>query len=157
MDRREMFGTLAAGTAGLFALNSGASASASAAFFADDAKMKEVMKDCLKACEMCAVTCEQTFTHCFGLVSEGKKEHAKAAQYALDCADFCALSVKMMLRESDLMSASCGACSEACKKCGDECAKFDSEIMKKCVAACRECEKTCKAMVSAMGSGHHHE
>ena len=150
MDRRAMLGTLAAGTAGLFALSSETTASAGP--FADDAKMKEVLKDCLKACEMCAVICEKTFTHCFGLVSEGKKEHAKAAQAALDCADFCALSVKMMLRESQMMSASCGACAESCKKCGDECAQFDSEIMKKCVAACRECEKTCKAMTEAMAS-----
>ncbi len=153
MDRRALFGLMAAGTAGLLTLNSGKSATA--AFVPAD-KMK-AMEDCLKACKSCAALCEETFHHCFGLVTEGKKEHAKAAELALDCADFCALSVKMMLRQSDLMPFSCGACAEACKKCGDACAPFDSEMMKQCTAACRECEKTCKAMAAAMPAGHHHE
>ena len=151
MDRRELLGAVTLGAAGFVAL--GSSRTVAAAPLADDPKMKRMMDDCLKACKSCASLCEETFHHCFGLVMLGKKEHARAAEYALDCADFCALSVKMMLRQSDLMTASCGACAEACKKCGDECAKFDGELMKKCTEACRECEKTCAAMATM----HHHQ
>lgn len=154
MDRRELLGVAAAGAAGLVALARNGVASAAA--WVDDSKMKTAMDDCLKACKACASTCEETFEHCFGLVKEGKKEHAKAAEYALDCAEFCALSVRMMLRKSDLMAESCRACAEACKMCGDECAKHEGEEMKRCVAACRECEKTCHAMAAAMPAGHHH-
>ena len=149
MDRRELLGTVATGAAGLLALGQGRQVSAASP---DDTKMKMAMDDCLKACKTCASTCEETFAHCFGLVTEGKKEHAREAEYALDCAEFCALSVKLMLRKSDLVAESCHACAEACKKCGDECAKHDGEVMKRCVAACRECEKTCRAMAA----DHHH-
>lgn len=144
MKRRDLIGALGVGTVGLMALNRGE------ALAQHSDHHDQIHADCLKACGDCAKTCEMTFHHCMMLVTRGKPEHAKAAHYALDCAEFCSLSAKLIARMSDLMVDSCGACADACKKCGDECAKFDMPEMKACVAACRECEKTCRAMVKAM-------
>lgn len=147
MDRRELLGALGVG-AGLFAV-SGSTARADHEGHHD--KMHE---DCLKACQECAEECGETFHHCFKLVEAGKKEHAKAAHLALDCAEFCGLSACLITRDSELMGAACAACADACKRCGDECAKFDSEQMKECAEACRKCEASCRAMVKAMGHAH---
>jgi hypothetical protein len=144
MDRREMMGVLgAAGLATLGVHEAGAQ---------HEGHRDKVHEDCLKACQECAEECSETFHHCFKLVEQGKKEHARAAHLALDCAEFCGLSACLITRESELMGESCEACADACKKCGDECAKFDSEKMKECVEACRKCERSCRAMVKAMRS-----
>ena len=83
------------------------------------------------------------------------KEYAKALHLVADCAKFCDLSADLIASQSPLMVHSCLACAEACKACATECDKLDSAEMKSCVKACHECETTCRAMVKAMGHGHH--
>ncbi len=146
MDRRELLGLLGAGSAGFLALGGTGEARA-------DHEHKHLDKghqECLEACTTCGQECEFMFNHCAKLVVDGHKEHAKSARLALDCADFCALSAKMIARMSSLMVYSCMACAEACKKCGDECAKFDMPEMKHCAEVCRKCEASCREMVKAM-------
>lgn len=153
MDRRELLGALSLGTAGLLA---GRSARAD-----DDDDEKrghhhphhKVKEDCMEACEDCAEACGTTFHHCFQLVEEGKKDHARAARLALDCAAFCGLSLNLILRDSELMAHACDACADACEQCGSECAKFDSEVMRECARECKSCEDACRSMVRAMRGG----
>lgn len=143
MERREMLSILGLGAAGIAA--SGARAARANAAAIDD---KETAS-CCKTCTDCAEQCNVTFLHCFKMVEDRHKEHARAARLTLDCADFCMLSERMMSRKSELMSSSCNACADACKKCADECAKFDDETMKACAEVCRRCEKSCRAMAKA--------
>jgi hypothetical protein len=147
MDRREMLGLLGVGAAGL------------GAFSARPAMAQDVQghhhhdkatDECMKACEVCAEICTANFNHCFNLVAEGQKDHARSARLSLDCAEFCAMAVTMMARRSELMDAACTSCAEACKRCGAECAKYDSEMMKQCAEACKKCEQACLAMVQSM-------
>jgi len=86
-------------------------------------------------------------------VAEGKKEHAKALHLVADCAKFCNLSSDLMASGSSLMGFSCAACAEACKACAAECDNYREAEMQDCAKACHTCEKTCLAMVRAMG-GH---
>lgn len=146
MQRRELLGVLGATAAGLVAMT-GAEAQA--------APLDKAHEDCLKACSDCAKECNETFHHCYTMVAEGKKEHAKALHLASDCAEFCGLSASMISKHSPMMVHACAACAEACKACAAECDKFDSEQMKDCAKACRACEKSCREMVQAMG-GHAH-
>jgi len=150
MDRRELLGVLGAGAAGFAVLNGRA-----ALALQQEGHRDKMHEDCLKACQECARACEETFHHCFMLVEKGHKEHGRAAHLALDCAEFCILSAKLIARQSELMAGSCEACADASKACGDECAKHDDATMKACVEACRRCEKTCREMVKAMGHAHH--
>jgi hypothetical protein len=151
MDRREMLGLLGAGAVGFTTL-SGGRASADAGI----AKLDAVHKECLEACSDCAKTCEMTFHHCLTLVADGKKEHAKPLQYAADCAGFCALSACNIAKQSPLMAFSCEACADACKATFAVVSKFDSDEMKAAAKELARCEKSCRAMVEAMGH-HHHE
>jgi hypothetical protein len=144
MDRREMLGMIGAGSAGLLAFAGEASAAQSAH------RMDKGHEECFKACADCAKTCEMMFHHCFKLVVEGHKDHARSARAALDCAEFCGLSAKLIARMSPMMVYSCEGCAKACKKCGDECAKFDTPEMKECAEVCRKCEQSCREMVKSM-------
>jgi hypothetical protein len=143
MDRRELLGMMGAGTAGLLAMGSREAV-------AGPGHLNQAHEDCLKACADCAKECEMMFHHCFKLTAQGQKEHAKPAHIALDCAEFCGLSAKLIARMSPLMAISCSACADACKRCGDECEKSDSAEMKKCAEACRKCEQSCREMVRSM-------
>jgi hypothetical protein len=59
-----------------------------------------------------------------------------------------------MSSDSPLMAHSCTACSEACKACAAECARFDDAELKDCALHCQTCERSCLAMVKAMGRNH---
>jgi hypothetical protein len=150
MDRRELLGVLGTTAAGLVAVTGRAAR-------ADQKVLQQsgAHNDCIKACQECSRSCNETFHHCYDQVAQGKKEHAKALRLVADCAKFCNLSADMVASDSPLMVYSCAACAEACKACATECDKHEASEMKGCAKACFACEKTCRAMVSAMG-GHKH-
>jgi hypothetical protein len=153
MKRREMLGALGVGAAGLAALSAG---EARAQHEHEHAHQHDkVHEDCLKACSDCAKTCDETFHHCYMMVAEGKREHAKPLHLVSDCAGFCSLSACMIAKHSPLMVHSCAACAEACKATAAEVEKFDSREMKEAARALHDCERSCRAMVAAMG-GHQH-
>ena len=77
-------------------------------------------EDCLKACEACERSCNETFHHCYMQVAAGKKEHARALHLVADCAKFCDLSADLIANQSPLMVHACAACAEACKACAAE-------------------------------------
>ena len=106
---------------------------------------------CIKACQECSRSCNETFHHCYEQVAQGRKEHARALHLVADCAKFCNLSSDLVANGSPLMAYACAACAEACKMCAAECGKFEASEMKDCAKQCSACEKTCLAMVRAMG------
>ena len=154
MNRREILGA-----AGLAALSSGAAlAQGARAHDSEPAHHHDkVHEACLKACSDCAKSCDETFHHCVMQVGQGKKEHARSVQLLSDCAGFCGLSACMIAKHSPLMAHSCLACAEACKETAAEVGKFETTEMLAAVKALNECEKSCRAMVEAMGGGHHRD
>jgi hypothetical protein len=105
---------------------------------------------CLKACSDCARTCDETFHHCYVMVAEGKRDHAKPLHLLGDCAGFCGLAACMIAKHSPLMVHSCGACAEACQATAAEVERFDSPEMKTAARTLRECERSCREMVASM-------
>ncbi len=158
MKRREMLGALGAGAATLAV---GAIANAQAPKGHDDEaahRHDAIHKECLDACSDCARMCNETFHHCYMMVAEGKRDHAKSLHLVSDCAEFCELSATMIAKHSPLMAYSCTACGEACKKTVAEVEKFDMPEMKAAAKALNRCMKSCEEMVKAMGGHeHHHE
>lgn len=149
MDRRELLGFLGAGAAGLVALDAGATPPP------HDNGRDGAHDACLKACRDCASVCEEAFRHGLKLLEQGKKGAADAVRLALDCAEFCALSAKLIARQGALTAEACAACADACKRCGDECARSDDAVLKACAEACRRCERTCREMAKAVPHAHH--
>ena len=150
MNRRQLLGTVGVSAAGFVA------ATARGAEAQHPHHHDKVHGDCLKACNDCAVVCNETFHYCFQHIKDGHKEHDKSAQLTIDCQEFCKLSTELMARESPMMGLACTACAEACKLCADECAKHEDPPMKECVEACRACEKSCRAMADHLKNHQHH-
>lgn len=102
---------------------------------------------CAKICAECMLECEMMVHHCCELVTSGKKEHAKPASVAADCAELCAVSAKLTARHSDMAPAACEACAKACDMCRTECEKFpDMPEMKACAEVCKKCATACREM-----------
>ncbi len=152
MDRREMLGIMGAGAVGMAAISGGEARAQQA----DHAKLDAVHKECLEACSDCAKSCDMAFHHCYTQVAEGKREHAKPLHFVADCAGFCALAACNIAKHSPLMVHSCESCADACKATLAVVEKFDSPEMKDTAKALARCEKSCRAMLAAMGHDHHH-
>jgi hypothetical protein len=148
--RREIFGALGTGAAGL-ALIAAKSAVADQDSGAEDPKHAGMKKSCCDTCGECAQACNKAFHHCLEQASGGKPRHAKMAQTVADCAAFCALSSELISRHSMMMALSCRACADACHQCAEECETFDADLdMKACLEACKRCEESCRNMVKSM-------
>ena len=110
---------------------------------------------CAKVCAECMLVCEKTAHHCGELVVAGKKEHAKPAMLAADCAEFCALSAKLTARHSDLAPAANEACAKANDACAAACEKHaDMPQMKACAESCKKCAASCREMAKMGGHKH---
>ena len=107
----------------------------------------------------CALHCNQVAAHCLEAISEQKGDpaaHVKVHQSAMDCQEFCGLTIGLMARESPLAKFAHMANAEACAACAKACEAHPEpdEIVKACLKSCRECEEVCRA---ASGGEHEHE
>lgn len=94
-------------------------------------KHMELLQLCLTVCSSCAAMC----------LEEGRKETAKVC---FDCADICALTIKMHSRDSEFNRALMELCSEVCQRCSQECGKVKVEHCQQCSEICKECAKACQ-------------
>src|SRR5699024_985273 len=87
---------------------------------------------CLAACENCADAC---------LSEENPKKMVTCIRINRDCADICALTLRMISRGSKRATDVVNLCADFCKMCGDECENYEHDHCQKCAKVCRECEK----------------
>jgi hypothetical protein len=150
MNRREILGAIGVGTVTMTAL-ANREVRAQHPHHHDKAH-----GDCLKACNECAVVCNETFHYSFEHIKDGHKEHGLTAQLTIDCQEFCSLLAELMSRESPMMTLACLSCADACKLCADECAKHDDPQMKECFNACKACETHCRSIAEHLKNHQHH-
>ena len=53
---------------------------------------------------------------------------ARCIELDRDCADLCALAVRLMSRGSDFAARLCAVCAEVCEACACECTKHDADF-----------------------------
>jgi len=124
----------------------------SAPLRADDTHKDHFMK-CAKVCADCKLECDSCFKHCLTLVSEGKKEHAKTAQFCSDCAECCSACATLCARQSPLARPMLECCAKCCDDCAKECEKFlDDKHMAECAKTCRDCAKECRELIKQLAS-----
>jgi hypothetical protein len=108
----------------------------------------EACYDCDQACTACADAClgeaeVQTLVRCIRLNQ--------------DCADVCATTGRMLLRQSEasaaLLRRQLELCEAVCRECAAECERHahHHEHCRICAGACQACEQACHALARAMG------
>jgi hypothetical protein len=68
----------------------------------------------------------------------------KCIQADRDCADVCALTARLVARNSPHARHIMKECIEVCQICHDECSKHEDDHCQHCAQACRECLEACK-------------
>jgi hypothetical protein len=80
---------------------------------------------------------------------------AQCIRASLDCADICAATARMSVRQTGsnpvALRAALRACIETCEACAGECEKHDNEHCRLCAAACRECSDDCREALEMIG------
>jgi len=94
------------------------------------------LMQCYSACCSCEKMC----------IEEGHKETAKLCS---DCADICALTIKMHSADSEFNSKIAELCAQICKRCADACGKVQADHCKQCSEICKECAEACKGVALA--------
>jgi len=86
----------------------------------------------------CIVACEKCITHC---IKAGNQE---CVRLCLDCADVCALCVRLEARNSEFARDMFALCTKVCEACAEECGKHaqNHETCKDCAVACTQCAAT---------------
>jgi hypothetical protein len=74
----------------------------------------------------------------------------------LDCADICAATGRLLLRQTEpdwgILRTQVEACAQACRSCGDECQRHapHMEHCRVCAEACRRCAEACERLLAAL-------
>jgi hypothetical protein len=104
------------------------------------------LRQCIQICTECHAACIETTTLCLQL--GGPHAEANHLRSLLDCAQLCATSADLMLRQSPLHPQTCGVCAEACRECAQSCEQVGrgDEVMSRCAEVCRRCEESCGRM-----------
>jgi hypothetical protein len=101
---------------------------------------------CIKYCQTCARSCEETLSHVLNeksVVLSGR--HISLMQL---CADTCELAAKMMIHNMPFHHQSCELCYEVCETCAAECARFADvdPVLASCAGVCQRCADACRVM-----------
>lgn len=101
----------------------------------------------IQNCVHCNLICKQLIHHC--LQKGGVYAEPSHVRLLEDCADICALTANLMLRESDLHRRMCDVCADACTACGNRCLCFpEDERMKACASACLQTASICQKIAA---------
>lgn len=91
----------------------------------------------------------QKLLHCFVICSACAKMcieegHKITAKLCADCADICAVTIKLHSGDSEFNPQISALCAEICSRCAEACLTMDAEHCKQCGQACKECAASCK-------------
>jgi hypothetical protein len=76
------------------------------------------MQRCIQECERCHDTCVQVIGYC--LHRGGRHADPNHIATLLDCADMCATSANLLVRDSPRHRRTCEICAEVCDGCAKE-------------------------------------
>ena len=112
------------------------------------------LKACIEACYACDQACTACADAC--LSEANVQSLVRCIRLNLDCADVCATTGRMLLRQSEppaaLLRQTLELCAAACRACAAECEKHahHHEHCRVCAEACSACEQACRALVQSM-------
>ncbi len=103
--------------------------------------------DCVQCCTSCADAC---------LAEDGEMDLAHCIRTDLDCADVCAATATIVVRQTapstGLIRAQLEACKAACETCAASCEEHAErhEHCRICAECCRTCADACGRLLAAL-------
>jgi hypothetical protein len=116
---------------------------------------KNLLTRCIEACIECAQVCTACADAC--LSEEMVDQLRSCIRTDLDCADICAVTGRVLSRQTgydaNLTRAVLEACRTACRSCGDEWSQHAEmhDHCRICADACRACEQACTDLLTSLG------
>lgn len=90
----------------------------------------DLLMKCFSICSSCTKMCTE-------------ENRVETALLCSDCADVCALTIKLHCRDSEFNPQLMELCAEVCRRCAEECAESDAEHCLQCSRICEECAQAC--------------
>ena len=117
---------------------------------------RDALARCIAECFECSQTCTACADAC--LSEEGVAELRKCIRLDLDCADLCAVTARVITRQTEsdvrVIRAAIITCRVACQVCAEECERHAAAMVhcKVCAEACRTCERACEALAGTQAT-----
>lgn len=116
----------------------------------DYATVVQALTTCVEICTSCADAC---------LGENGDTSRLRRCiRLNQDCADICAVTMRLVVRQTDtpsgVLHAQLHACIVACQACADECEKHASmqDHCRICAETCRHCQQRCNFLLGEISS-----
>jgi hypothetical protein len=112
----------------------------------------EPLAACIDACFECAQCC----TACADACLAEQQDMRHCTRTDLDCADVCAVTGRVLSRQTEpswvLLRAQLEACRTACRACAEACEQHAEQHAhcRICAECCRRCEQACGRLLAAM-------
>jgi hypothetical protein len=115
---------------------------------------RDALLNCIDECLDCRASC----TACAdaSLAEEDVEELVRVVRLALDCADACDATGRIVARQTTpdlgVMRKIVETCAAACTACADECARHAAhhEHCRLCEEVCRRCNAACERLLAAL-------
>lgn len=115
---------------------------------------RDLLRECIDACAECALACTACADACLG--EENPRMLARCIRIDLDCADVCAATGQMLMRQLDvewnIVESQVRACQTAVRLCAEECDKHARrhDHCRICAEACRRCQRAASRLLGAL-------
>jgi hypothetical protein len=101
-----------------------------------------------------AMFCAAICTSCADADSAEHMDMRQCIRTCLDCADICAATARVAIRQTGsnlvVTRAMLEICVTACEACGEECERHDHEHCRLCAEMCRECARDCRVAIESL-------
>lgn len=117
----------------------------------------QTLAECMEACAAAELACIACADSC--LEEQDIAPLRRVSRLALDCADVCGATGRLLARRIDveprLVRVEVHAAARACSACGDESRKFEElDYCRLCAIACRHCAERCGALLRELPDTH---
>ena len=101
-----------------------------------------------------AMFCAAICTSCADADSAEAMDMRQCVRTCLDCADVCAATARVAIRQTGsnriVTRAMLETCVTACETCADECERHDHDHCRLCAEICRECARDCRGAIGSL-------
>jgi uncharacterized membrane protein len=115
---------------------------------------REAARRCIEECLDCAATCTACADDSLG--EDDAQGPTRVIRLAVDCADICDTTRRIVIRQTApdirVIRAMIEACSAACLACAEECDRHAGhhEHCRLCAEVCRRCKQACDGVLATM-------